>query len=189
MTERSLETGRSNGGETGVLPRILFLDVDGVLTDGRVYYTDEGSEIKAFHVRDGLGLKLLMRAGVAVVIVTGRDSQAVVRRARELGIEGVYQGVSDKGALCRRLLREKGLRGDEAACIGDDLPDLEIFREVGLRIAVADAAEEVRQAAHLVTERKGGHGAVREACEWLLRSTGKWPGELGKIGFTDLKSR
>jgi 3-deoxy-D-manno-octulosonate 8-phosphate phosphatase (KDO 8-P phosphatase) len=162
--------------------RLLFVDVDGVLTDGRITINERGEEITSFHVKDGLGLKMLMSAGIEVVIITGRASGAVIHRAKELGITDLYQGSADKGAVCRRILREKGIDKRETGCIGDDLPDLAMFMETGLCIAVADAAEEVRQQADFVTLTKGGHGAVREACEWILKQQGKWP----KNGFTEL---
>jgi len=162
--------------------KILFVDVDGVLTDGHITLNEKGEEIKSFHVKDGLGLKMLMSAGIEVLILTGRASGAVARRAQELGIVALYQGIKDKGAVCRQILRERGLEKREAACIGDDLPDLVMFREAGLRIAVADAVEEVRQEANFVTSTSGGHGAVREACEWILKRQGDWP----KNGFTEL---
>jgi len=162
--------------------KILFVDVDGVLTDGHIILNEKGEEIKSFHVKDGLGLKMLMSAGIQVVILTGRASGAVSHRAQELGIVGLYQGSKDKGAVCRQILREKGLEKRVAGCIGDDLPDLAMFREAGLRIAVADAVQEVRQEADFVTCTRGGHGAVREACEWILKRQGDWP----KNGFTEL---
>ncbi|MBW1784032.1 MAG: HAD hydrolase family protein [Deltaproteobacteria bacterium] len=161
--------------------RILFLDVDGVLTDGHIVINEKGEETKAFHVRDGLGLKMLMSAGIEVIIMTGRTSMAVAHRAKELGIKEIYQGTADKQALCKRIIRTKGVEKVEVGCIGDDLPDLAMFREAGLCIAVADAAEEVRREADLVTKQKGGHGAVREACEWILKHRGLWP----KNGFTE----
>jgi YrbI family 3-deoxy-D-manno-octulosonate 8-phosphate phosphatase len=162
--------------------RLLFVDVDGVLTDGRITMDEQGKEIKSFHVKDGLGLKMLMAAGIEVVIITGRASGAVVHRARELGIADLYQGSGDKGAVCRRILQEKRIDKKETGCMGDDLPDLAMFRETGLSIAVADAAEEVRQQADFVTRARGGHGAVREASEWILKQQGKWP----KNGFTEV---
>ncbi|MDQ1335556.1 MAG: 3-deoxy-D-manno-octulosonate 8-phosphate phosphatase phosphatase [Thermodesulfobacteriota bacterium] len=162
--------------------KLLFVDVDGVLTDGHITMNERGEEITSFHVRDGLGLKMLMSAGIEVVIITGRTSGAVIHRAKELGITDLYQGVADKGALCRRILEEKGIHKRETVCIGDDLPDLAMFKEAGLCLAVADAAEEVRQRADFVTCTRGGHGAVREACEWILKQQGKWP----KNGFTEL---
>lgn len=162
--------------------RVLFVDVDGVLTDGRITLNEKGEEIKSFHVKDGLGLKMLMAAGVEVVILTGRASGSVAHRARELGIVELHQGTRDKGAVCRQILKDKGMEKGEAGCIGDDLPDLAMFREAGLRIAVADAVEEILQEADFVTHARGGDGAVREACEWVLKRQGDWP----KNAFTEL---
>lgn len=162
--------------------KLLFLDVDGVMTDGQITMNDRGEEVKSFDVKDGQGLKMLIRGGVEVVLVTGRRSHVVEHRARDLGIEEVYQGVTDKRSLCRRVLDKKGLDRQEACCMGDDLPDIGMFREAGLCIAVADAAGEVRDKADLVTKGKGGHGAVREVCEWILRSQGKWS-DLLDAGF------
>jgi len=162
--------------------RLLFVDVDGVLTDGQITLNEKGEEIKSFHVKDGLGLKMLMSAGIEVVIITGRTSKAVARRAKELGITELHQGNADKGSVCRQILQEKGISKSQAGSIGDDLPDLAMFMETGLCIAVADAAKEVRQRADYITLRKGGHAAVREACEWILKRQGAWP----KNGFTEL---
>jgi len=159
---------------------LFFMDLDGVLTDGRIILDHHGQEIKSFHVRDGLGLKMLMKAGIEVIIVTGRRSRAAEHRARELGIGRLYQDVPDKGALCKKLILDRGLEKLSVACMGDDIPDLAMFREAGLSIAVADAVKEVREAADYVTKRKGGHGAVREACEWILKCQEKWD-----VSFTD----
>lgn len=161
--------------------KLLILDVDGVLTDGRITMNERGEEIKSFNVKDGLGLKMLMSAGIEVVIITGRKSMVVEHRAKELGIDEVWQGIKDKKALCKKIIGEKGLKKKEVCCIGDDLPDLAMFMEAGLRIAVADGAEEVREKADFVTKKRGGYGAVREACEWILKSKGTWP----KIDFTE----
>lgn len=161
--------------------KLLILDVDGVLTDGRITMNERGEEVKSFNVKDGLGLKMLMSAGIEVVIITGRKSMVVEHRAKELGIDEVWQGIKDKKALCKKIIGEKGLKKKEVCCIGDDLPDLAMFMEAGLRIAVADGVEEVREEADFVTKKKGGYGAVREACEWILKSKGAWP----KIGFTE----
>jgi 3-deoxy-D-manno-octulosonate 8-phosphate phosphatase (KDO 8-P phosphatase) len=163
--------------------KLLFLDVDGVLTDGRITMNEKGEEIKSFHVRDGLGLKMLMAEGTEVVIITGRTSGAVARRAKELGITELYQGCADKRAMCGQILKKKGIQKVDACAIGDDLPDLAMFMEAGVCIAVADAAQEVRRKADFVTRKRGGHGAVREACEWILRREGAWP----KNGFTEQK--
>lgn len=154
--------------------RLLFLDVDGVMTDGRITINDRGEETKSFDVKDGLGLKILMSNGVDIVLITGRRSRVVTLRAEELGIEELYQGVTDKGTLCRQLINAKGLKKEEACCMGDDLLELTMFKEVGLRIAVADAAKELRESADFVTRNQGGYGAVREACEWILKCQGKW---------------
>ncbi|WP_035253443.1 KdsC family phosphatase [Desulfatiglans anilini] len=154
--------------------KTLFLDVDGVLTDGRVTLDDRGVEIKSFHSKDGQGLKMLVASGIEVVIITGRSSNALAYRARELGIEAVYQGVGDKRALCRRLIAERGLKVENVASMGDDLPDLGMMLEAGLRMTVNDAAEEVREMADFITRRNGGQGAVREVSEWLLKCQGKW---------------
>jgi len=155
--------------------KLLLLDVDGVMTDGRIIMNDRGEETKSFDVKDGLGLKMLMAAGIRVALVTGRESRTLSLRAEDLNISEVYQGVSDKSALCKRLMNDKGLRKQEICSMGDDLPDLAMFMESGLRIAVADAAREVREAADFITKSRGGYGAVREACEWLLKCQDKWP--------------
>ncbi|MCD6295659.1 MAG: HAD hydrolase family protein [Deltaproteobacteria bacterium] len=154
--------------------KLVFLDVDGVMTDGRITMDAQGKETKSFCVKDGLGLRMLMSGGVDVVIVTGRSSQVVEHRANDLGIEEVYQGVTDKNLLCRQIIKDRGLMKQEVCCIGDDLADLPMFSEAGLCIAVADAVKEVREAADFITRSKGGLGAVREACEWLLKCQGKW---------------
>ncbi len=158
--------------------KLLFLDVDGVMTDGSIHMNALGEEIKSFHVRDGYGLKLLMQSGVEVVIISGRDSGAVTRRANELGIHMIFQGVKEKGEICRKVMAEKGLRKSEVAGIGDDLPDLAVFENAGLRIAVSDAVGEVREAADFTTRVPGGHGAVREACEWIVKLKGRVLGEV-----------
>lgn len=153
---------------------LLLLDVDGVLTDGRIIYGDGGMEIKAFHVRDGSGLKLWQLAGKRAGILTGRSSPVVERRARELGLEPVIQGAADKGAAFDQVVRELGLTAHQVAYMGDDIPDLPVLQRCGLPLAVADACPEVKEAAVLVTRALGGHGAVREAVEALLKAQGHW---------------
>jgi 3-deoxy-D-manno-octulosonate 8-phosphate phosphatase (KDO 8-P phosphatase) len=148
--------------------RLLALDVDGVLTDGRLYLSSAGEELKVFHVRDGSGLVAVQRAGITVAIVSGRDCAAVSRRAAELGIRHVRQGVVDKGAELDRLLSELGVEPVETACVGDDTPDLPMLRRVGLAVGVADAHPALRAAAHWITRSPGGRGAVREVCDLLL---------------------
>lgn len=159
----------------------LVLDVDGVLTDGSVLYSDEPAELKRFHVRDGSGLKFWRDLGNRAAIVSGRSSASVDRRARELGIAPVLQGRSDKAAALAELIEIQGLRAETICAIGDDLPDLAVMNRVGLAIAVADACEEVRQAAHYVTRLPGGRGAVREAIEWLLKLRDQWGGVVAKF--------
>ncbi len=161
--------------------KFLILDVDGVLTDGKVFLNHKGEETKAFCVRDGLGLKMLMAGGIGVAVITGRSSPAVAHRCRELGIADVYQGVNNKRDVCREVIQKRELLKEEVCCIADDLPELPMFGEVGMRVAVADAVLEVRESADLVTTRGGGNGAVRELCEWILQSQGKWP----KNDFTE----
>ena len=161
--------------------KLLFLDVDGVLTDGRITLNENGEEIKSFDVKDGFGLKLLMKDGIEVVIVTGRKSRVVAHRAKELGIREVYQGVSDKRLICRRLIEKRGFDKSQVGSVGDDLPDLAMFKESGLCITVADAAREVREQADFIASKRGGMGAVREISEWILKCRGRWP----RIAFTD----
>ncbi len=154
--------------------RLLLLDVDGVLTDGRITYGSAGLEVLSFYVRDGLALKAAQGAGITVGLVTGRKSEAVVRRAEELRLVEVHTGVEDKMHVYRQLLMRYHLEDAEVAYMGDDLPDLPVLRQAGLAISVADAPVEVRSCAHLVTSLPGGKGAVREAVEWLLKSQGIW---------------
>ena len=153
--------------------KLLALDVDGVLTDGRIYYGNNGEELKAFNIKDGLGIKLLQRAGVTVAIITGRESAIVTRRATELGISNVIQGREDKRQALEELCKRLGLSLDECAYMGDDLPDLGAINSVGLGMGVADAAGPVREAAHWCSSLCGGAGAVREACEFILQAKGK----------------
>ena len=148
--------------------RVLILDVDGVLTDGRLYYGPRGEALKVFHVRDGAGLKALTAAGVTVAVISGRRSSMTRRRCRELGIRHVLQGVSDKAAALARLCARLRVTPAECACIGDDTPDVALMRLVGLSFAVADAHDAARSAANAVTRLPGGLGAVREVCDQLL---------------------
>jgi len=157
---------------------LLLLDVDGVMTDGRIIYDADGREIKAFHVRDGLGIRLLMQAGIKVGVVTGRRSEALMHRCRDLGIGMIHAGVSDKAALLDRIADQAGVAAENIAFAGDDLVDLPLMRRIGLSIAVADAHEIVRSQADLITTSPGGAGAVREICEALLKSRGRWESML-----------
>ena len=160
---------------------MLVVDVDGVLTDGSIAYADHGEEIKAFHVRDGSGLKLWLALTKKACILTGRKSALVDRRGTELGMTAVLQGVDDKLVAFRWLLGEHHLREDQAAYVGDDLPDLPVLRACGLAVAVADACPEAIQLAHYVTRAAGGRGAVREAIELMLRAQGRWQEALARF--------
>lgn len=160
---------------------LLLLDVDGVLTDGKIVYDPDGREIKAFHVRDGHGIRMLQQAGVEVGIVTGRRSTIVEARARELGMTLVCQGVSDKRAAWRGMLREKHLTPAQTAYVGDDILDVPLLRAVGFAAAVGDAEECVVQAADYVAGRPGGNGAVREIAEFILRARGAWETVTGDL--------
>ncbi len=153
--------------------RLLLLDVDGVLTDGGLRYDDAGGEAKTFHVHDGHGLKMLQRQGVAVGIITSRQSPLVARRAAELGIAHVHQGCADKRAALTELLQTLDFAPDAVAYVGDDVIDLPVMSGVGLAIAVADAHPEVRARAHWITTARGGRGAVRETCDLLLAARGR----------------
>ena len=154
--------------------QLLLLDVDGVLTDGSIIYNDDGSENKSFNARDGLGLRLVMSAGIKVGIVTGRSSKALRHRCDNLGIGLLFDGVGDKAAMLDEIVAQTGIGPEHAAFVGDDLPDLPLMKRVGLSIAVADAHEIVRQKADWTTQAPGGHGAVREVCEALLTAQGLW---------------
>lgn len=154
--------------------KLLILDVDGVLTDGSIILDNEGNEFKVFHVRDGHGIKMLEKAGVKVAIITGRHSKVVERRAHELGITEVYQRCHIKSVAYEHLLEKIGLNNEEVAYMGDDVVDIPIFRRVGLSVAVADATEETKASAMMVTKNRGGRGAVREVCEFILKSKGIW---------------
>jgi len=154
--------------------RLLVLDVDGVLTDGSIIYTDAGDEIKAFHVRDGNGIRMVLQAGIEVALITGRRSGAVAHRAKNLNIVRIFQGVRDKLKVLRTLQEELHIVHEETAVVGDDLVDLPIMLPAGLAVAVADAPREVQERAHLVTTAPGGKGAVREVCEIILKSKGLW---------------
>lgn len=160
----------SSGSDAAARVRLLVLDVDGVLTDGRLYYGARGETLKVFHVRDGLGMKLLAAAGVTVAVISGRRSGMTQRRCRELGVRHLIQGAEDKLAAFQRLRARLGMSSGVCACVGDDVPDVPLMREVGLSFAVADAHPQARKAADLVTQLAGGQGAVREVCDYLLEA-------------------
>ena len=159
-----------SGVPPGQLQRIalLILDVDGVLTDGGIYYGDQGEPLRRFHIHDGQGIKALRKQGVEVVIVTSHCSEAVSRRAEALGITSVFQGVADKLAEVTVIIQARNLQWTQVAYVGDDIVDLPVMDRVGLPVAVADAVPEVKQSAAYVTKKPGGHGAVREVCELIM---------------------
>lgn len=160
---------------------MLVLDVDGVLSDGRIFYADDGREVKAFHVRDGAALRFWIEAGKQVAIISGRNSSTVTRRASELGITRIVQGAGKKLPALRSLIAETGLRADQIGVVGDDLPDWPLLRHCGLAIAVADACPELRASAHWVTHAKGGCGAVREVIECIMQEQRLWQPMLERL--------
>ncbi|MGO8670727.1 MAG: KdsC family phosphatase [Capsulimonadaceae bacterium] len=153
--------------------RMIVLDVDGTLTDGAVTYDDGGGETKTFHIADGLGIVMAIAAGLRIAVITGRRSEIVRRRMAELGVDNVVQAAGDKGETLRRLRQGHGLSRDEVSYVGDDINDLPAFDEAGLCIAVANASEPVLRRADFVTAKSGGHGAVREAIDTILRAQGR----------------
>lgn len=154
--------------------KLLIVDIDGVMTDGRVVYSIYGDELRFFDVQDGFGITLLNRAGLKSVIITAKKSRIVKARGRDLKMAKVYHGYVDKLKAFTKALKKFRLTPEEVCFIGDDLIDLPVLRRVGLAVSVPNAVDEVRQAAHLVTARAGGRGAVREICDLLLKAQGKW---------------
>jgi 3-deoxy-D-manno-octulosonate 8-phosphate phosphatase (KDO 8-P phosphatase) len=152
--------------------KLFLLDVDGVLTDGTITYTHEGNEIKSFHTRDGLGIRLLMESGVEIGLITARESEAVNRRVQDLGIKYVFQKAKNKLEIYENLLKELDLQPSQIGYMGDDWLDLPLLIRVGFAVTVADAAAEVLQVAHYVTKKRGGRGAVREVCDLILEAKG-----------------
>ena len=156
--------------------KLIILDVDGVMTDGSIILDNEGNEFKSFHVRDGHGIKMLIRAGIMVAMITGRYSKVVERRAHELGITEVYQKCHDKRVAYRHLIEKYSLDAKEVAFIGDDIVDVPLLKVSGFSVSVADAAGEAKNASIMVTKNKGGRGAVREVCDFILKAKGLWEG-------------
>jgi 3-deoxy-D-manno-octulosonate 8-phosphate phosphatase (KDO 8-P phosphatase) len=154
--------------------RLLAMDVDGVLTDGRIILGNNGEELKAFDVHDGLGITLAHQTGLLTAIITGRESEIVRRRGAELRIQDIHQKITDKAACLQALLEKHSLTLQEVAFIGDDLNDVPLFARVGLAVAVADATPEAKQYAHHITSAPGGHGAVRELITLILKTQKKW---------------
>jgi 3-deoxy-D-manno-octulosonate 8-phosphate phosphatase (KDO 8-P phosphatase) len=156
--------------------KLVIFDVDGVLTDGSIIFDNEENEFKSFHVRDGHGIKMLIRAGFIVAMITGRYSKVVERRARDLGITEIYQKCRDKRIPYRHLLEKYSVDSGKVAYVGDDIVDLPLLHGAGFSVAVADAAEEAKNVAMVITKSKGGRGAVREVCDFLLKAKGLWEG-------------
>ena len=155
---------------------LLVLDVDGVMTDGRLVYDSRGTETKAFHVRDGQGVKYWLRAGHEAAILSGRESPILRRRAEELGVAAVYEGAKDKLPVFEKILKRFRRKAENVCYIGDDLPDLPILARAGFAVATADAVAEARRIAHYVARSRGGAGAIRETVELILRYQGLWAG-------------
>lgn len=162
------------------LIKLVILDVDGVLTDGRLYFDKAGEAFKVFHVRDGHGIKMLQSAGIEVAFLSGRRSDAAYHRARELGVNRFHEGLRDKTPILEQIQAALNLASEEVATVGDELVDLPLFQRVGLAVAVADAVPEVKQAAHWVTINPGGQGAVREVCDLILKAQGRWEALLAR---------
>ena len=158
--------------------RMIVFDVDGVLTDGSLFYDNQGQEYKAFNSRDGHGIKMLRASGVKTGNITGRTSQIVLHRARNLGIEHIYQGAEDKLEALQSLLQETGLTPDQIAYMGDDVVDLPVLNRCGLAITVPDAPDEVKARSHVVTQAGAGRGAAREVCELIMRAQGTWASQM-----------
>jgi len=163
--------------------RMLMLDIDGVMTDGRIIMDDEGRELKNFNVRDGHGLKVMQRYGIKVAIITGRQSNLVRHRAKDLDIKDVYQKVFNKKEVFEKILKKHKLSPDETAFIGDDIVDIPVLKRVGFSVAVADAVDVVKKQVDYITSHKGGKGAVREVCEMILKAQEKWPEIAARYEF------
>lgn len=167
--------------------RLLVLDVDGVLTDGQLYFSDQGEFLKAFNTLDGQGIKSLQKQGIQVAIISGRQSGALTNRARALGITLMAQGREDKMTALNELLATQSVQLNQIAYLGDDLPDLLVMRHIGLPVAVPDAHYEVHRVAHACTTRRGGHGAVRDVCDFLLLSQQRYQAAIS--AYTEDGSR
>lgn len=170
MTQDAIERARA--------VKLIIFDVDGVMTDGTLFLGDDGQEYKGFNSLDGHGLKMLKSTGVELGIITGRNSQVVVLRARNLGITHLHQGAHDKLMVYRQLLGDLGLSPEQTAFMGDDVVDLPVMRRAGLAIAVPAAPELVKAHSHYITRREGGRGAVREACEFIMRAQGSFDAQM-----------
>ncbi len=154
--------------------KVLLLDVDGVLTDGRIIYDSHGRDLKFFNVHDGMGVYLLKKAGIATLLITAKGSRAIKPRARDMGVDAVFENISPKTRVLQKILKKYRINKEELCFVADDLVDLGLMREVGLPIAVVNACAEIKKAATYITSREGGKGAVREVAELILKTQGKW---------------
>lgn len=170
MTQDAIERARA--------VKLIVFDVDGIMTDGTLYFADDGQEYKGFNSLDGHGLKMLKNTGVELAIITGRTSQVVTHRARNLGITHLHQGAHDKLAVYRQLLQDLELQPEQTAFMGDDVVDLPVMRRSGLAITVPAAPDLVKAHSHYITRREAGHGAVREACEFMMRAQGSFDAQM-----------
>lgn len=159
---------------------LLLLDVDGVLTDAGIIYSDSGEQIKKFNAKDGLGIKLLMEAGVKVGIITGLSSKALEHRCQKLGISLLFAGIENKSKVLRSIILQTGIHPENMVFVGDDLIDLPVMKQVGVSFCVADACDDVKRHCDIITNLKGGHGAVREVCEYILKAKGLWSNILNR---------
>lgn len=162
--------------------KLVILDVDGVMTDGRIVIDDNGVETRNFDIKDGMGVVVMMMCGVEVAIITSKKSGAVRHRAEELKIKRFYEGIRKKTEPYAEMLKEMNITDAQVCYVGDDLVDLSMMKRVGLPVAVNDAVDDVKQAAAYVTKARGGHGAVREVAEMILKTQGKWDAVLAKVG-------
>lgn len=162
--------------------KLLLLDVDGVLTDGRIIYDSSGRDMKFFDVHDGMGVYALKKAGIKTILITAKGSSAIKPRARDMQVERVYENISPKTAVLEKILRKYKVNTGEVCFVGDDLVDLCLMKKVGFPIAVFNAAPEIKQAASYITLKHGGRGAVREVSELILKAQGKWEGIVGLYG-------
>lgn len=160
--------------EQFALIKVLFLDIDGVLTDGSVLVTEQGEQLRRFSIKDGYAIQLAMKRGLNIVVISGGKSQSVLHRLRGLGISDVFLDVADKLTLMRKLIDECGAKREEVAFMGDDIPDLACLREVGLALCPLDAVEEIKAICHYVSPKKGGEGCVRDVIEKMLKLQKKW---------------
>lgn len=160
--------------------KLLLLDVDGVMTDGRVIYTSKGEELRNFYINDGFGILLFIRSGLKIAIVTAKSSAIVKRRAKALGIKKVYDGTFYKRDMLENVKKDFKVTQDQICFIGDEIIDISLFRQVGVAVTVPDAMDDVKKYAHFVTKKSGGKGAVREVIEMILKAQGKWEAVAGK---------